>query len=81
MAGPGVPPPLAPVGPPRQTRRRLSGQLRAQASEVDASRGKYDHNSDVQSQAQMEHVFAEYCGGLVSEWDPCYVVDGNVRCF
>ena len=81
MAGPDVPPPPAPVGPSRQKRSRLSWQLRAQASEVDATRGKYDHNSDVQSQAQMEHVFAEYFGGLVSEWNPCYDADGNVRYF
>ena len=76
-----VPPPPAPVGPPRQKRSRLSRQLRAQASEEDATRGKYDHNSDVQTQAQMEHVFAEYFGGRVSEWNPCYDADGNVRYF
>ena len=81
MAGPDVPPPPAPVGPPRQKRSRLSRQLRAQASEVDATRGKYDHNSDVQLQAQTKHVFAEYFGGLVSEWNPCYDADGNVRYF
>ena len=37
------------------------------------------HNAKVDDQSHMERVFAEYFGGLVSEWNPCCDDNGNVR--
>ena len=61
MVGPDVPPAPASVGPPWQEWSRLSRQLRAQASEADAAREKYDHNRGVQSQA---HLLRSVSAGL-----------------
>ena len=75
-----VPPPPSLLGErrPKQPRRRLlkvSETLRPMPDVRD------EHNAHVQNQSDMERIFAEYFGDLVSEWNPCCGDDGEVRFF
>ena len=71
---------LAPPAPhPEQRSRKKPRVLHLTESYRPIPGTRTEQNAHVQNQSDMERVFADYFGDLVSEWNPCYDDDGNVR--
>ena len=74
-----MPPPPEPVAEPRPESQKRT--LKFSETFRPLSGNRQEHNAHVQNQSDMERVFGEYFGDLVSEWNPCCDDEGKVRFF
>ena len=77
-----VPPPPV-CGYPRQRGRRGRAAEPSRAERMEEPlvdlRVMKPENEDVQTQSWLETQFAKFFKGIVSEWNPCFTEDGQLR--